>query len=64
MLRVRNLFQEMAAEGKTLLVISHDYEFLLATCQRVLCLFDDYRSECFAVTEQTKEHLADVMQMR
>ena len=64
MLRVRNLFQEMATEGKTLLVISHDYEFLLATCQRVLCLFDDYRSECFAVTEQTKEHLADVMQMR
>lgn len=64
MLRVRNLFQEMSAEGKTLLIISHDYEFLLATCQRVLCLFDDYRSECFAVTEQTKEHLADVMQMR
>ena len=39
MLRVRDLFFKMAEEGKTLLVISHDYEFLLATCQRVLCLF-------------------------
>ena len=64
MLRVRDLFFKMAEEGKTLLVISHDYEFLLATCQRVLCLFDDYRSECFAITEQNKEHLADVMQTR
>lgn len=62
--RVRHLFQKMAAEGKTLLVISHDYEFLVATCERVLCLFDGYRSECFAVTEQNKKRLAEVMQTR
>lgn len=64
MIRVRNLLQKMAGEGKTLLVISHDYEFLLSTCKRVLCVHDGYKVDSFEITEQTKDRLMAAMQTR
>ncbi len=38
MLRVRNLFYDLAARNKLIFVISHDYEFLGAVCSRIIRL--------------------------
>ena len=64
MMRVRRLLQKMTEEGKTLIVISHDYEFLLTTCQRVLCIHDNYKTESFELSEKNKTRLLDAMRKR
>ena len=38
MLQVSELLHELSAEGKVLLVVSHDYEFLMETCTHICCL--------------------------
>lgn len=64
MMRVHKLFRKMADEGKTMIVISHDYEFLLATCERILCIYDNYKTECFELSEQNKVRLTEAMRTR
>lgn len=64
MIRVCRLLKRMSEEEKTLIVISHDYEFLISTCQKVLCIYDDFKTECFDVSESNKKRLMNAMQIR
>lgn len=36
MIRVKELLLKIAAEGKTIFVITHDFEFITEACERVL----------------------------
>lgn len=49
---------ELARQGKTLLVITHDYEFVLSTCDRVLVLAGGCCSMDFPVYGNEKKLLA------
>ena len=40
MIRIKELIQKLREQGKIVLIITHDYEFLLHTCTRVLHMAD------------------------
>lgn len=60
MQEVGRLAKELSAQGKILLIITHDYEFIQAICSRVLLLEDGKISEdlsgamCGAILEKMK----------
>ncbi len=57
MKRVAELITRLAGQGKLLLIISHDYEFLLAACTRILSLRDGRISEDFLLNDNSRGRL-------
>jgi len=53
MKRVSKLLQKLADESKTILVTSHDYEFLMATCSHICHLDNGNVKDYFALSEET-----------
>lgn len=51
MRRVAAMIKKMAAEGRTVIVISHDYEFILHTCTRIVRLADGQIGEEFRMAD-------------
>jgi energy-coupling factor transport system ATP-binding protein len=50
MRRVAEMIRKMAAEGRTVFVITHDYEFILQTCTRIVrmengMILDDFPAD-------------------
>lgn len=57
MVRVAKGIRAMAREGKILLVITHDYEFLLSMCTHVLHLKKRTVPKLFPVTQKNKNQI-------
>lgn len=55
MLRVAAELKSLAREGRVVFVITHDYEFILAACHRVLYLNDGRIEQDFPLTENSKD---------
>lgn len=53
MKNVSDLLNELSSMGKVLIVTSHDYEFLMATCTHICHLKDGDMADCFPVNETT-----------
>lgn len=49
MVNVSSLLHELAEQGKTLLVTTHDYEFLMHTCTHICCLLNGRVESFFPV---------------
>ncbi len=54
MLRVAAEMKALAGEGRTVFVITHDYEFILAACRRILYLRDGEIQADFPLTGQSR----------
>ncbi len=63
MQRVKDLFEKMSADGKTILVISHDYEFILATCTSIMSVQDNRVCDVFSLHEKNRKKLIKSMQV-
>lgn len=55
MLRVAAELESLARESRVVFVITHDYEFILAACHRVLYLNDGKIEKDFPLTENSKD---------
>ncbi len=53
MLRVAGLIVDLAGAGKVIFVVSHDYEFVVNTCRRVICLADGTVQDSFLLGAET-----------
>lgn len=51
----------LAANGKLVFVITHDYEFLLSACTRIVCLENHKIKEDFPLNQKTKDKLANIL---
>ncbi|MDO4281224.1 MAG: energy-coupling factor ABC transporter ATP-binding protein [Peptococcaceae bacterium] len=49
MLRISDHLKNLAGQGKTILMITHDYEFAAMTCNRVLHVIDAGHAEAFSL---------------
>ena len=61
MLGVTKRLKELTQMGKTVFVVTHDYEFLINSCDSVLHLTKDSEPEIFTVSNNTKEHIFDIL---
>lgn len=57
MLAVSQLIRDLAAAGKVIFVVTHDYELVASTCNRVICLADGAVQDSFAVGADTASKL-------
>ena len=57
MINVSRLFQTLSAMGKVLFVVTHDYEFLISACTRILHLEDGVIVGDYAMSPQNEEKL-------
>jgi energy-coupling factor transport system ATP-binding protein len=57
MRRVAAMLQKVAEEGKTVFVITHDYEFIVHTCTRILYLNGGKISDDFSLNDSSLEQL-------
>ena len=55
MLRVAAELKSLVRESRVVFVITHDYEFILAACHRVLYLNDGKIEQDFPLTENSKD---------
>lgn len=55
MIDISNHLKELASKGKTILIITHDYEFALNTCNRVLHFISADEFELFNMEEKLCE---------
>ena len=51
MMRISEHLKALAQKGKTILIITHDYEFAAMTCNRVLHFVDEGHVETFPLQE-------------
>lgn len=51
----------LATKGKLVFVITHDYEFLLSACTRIVCLENHKIKEDFTLNKNTKDKLANII---
>lgn len=51
MVRISNHLKALAQKGKTIMIITHDYEFAAMTCNRVLHFIDSSHVEAFPLKE-------------
>lgn len=61
MKRVSGLISDVAKEGKLILIISHDYEFLLASCTRILNLQEGKIMEDFLLNDDSRSKLKSLL---
>ena len=57
MINVSRLFQTLSAMGKVLFVVTHDYEFLISACTRILHLGDGGIAGDYAMSPQNEKKL-------
>ena len=57
MLRVHTLLDQLKTEGKEIIVITHDYEFLVTTCDCVIEIEDRMIADCYTVNRDNEEKL-------
>ena len=55
MLRVAAELESLARENRVVFVITHDYEFILTACHRVLYLNEGKIDQDFPLTENSKD---------
>lgn len=55
MLRVAAEMESLARDERVVFVITHDYEFILSACHRVLYLHDGKIEQDFPLTENSKD---------
>ena len=58
---VANHLQSLADNGRLVFVVTHDYEFLLSACDRILYLKNGSIQEDFPLTIQTKDNLLNIL---
>lgn len=61
MISVSKLLTELAQLGKTLMVTSHDYEFLMTTCTHICHLKDGHVNDYFMVSEHTASKVYKIL---
>lgn len=61
MLCVAEQIQKLAADGKCVFVITHDYEFILSACKRILYLWDGKIQKDFSLTDETKYQVLELL---
>ena len=64
MARLAALTRRLAAMGKLLFIVTHDYEFVCRTCTRVLRLDGGGIADDLAVTEETLPKIKQILQVR
>lgn len=52
MKRISEHLQALAQKGKTIIIITHDYEFAMRTCNKVLHMINESKVECFSTEEE------------
>lgn len=57
MQRVHTLLDQMKAEGKEIIVITHDYEFLINTCDCVIEIEDGAIADCYTINAENEDKL-------
>lgn len=57
MRQVSDLIKRLAAQGKVLFIVTHDYEFLASTCNRVLHFDDQSLVENYEITAESLSKL-------
>ncbi|MDR1082743.1 MAG: energy-coupling factor ABC transporter ATP-binding protein [Coriobacteriales bacterium] len=60
MRRVVAVIERLRAEGKTIFIITHDYELLLAACTRALILEDGSITSDFPLTEANRDKIKEM----
>lgn len=61
MQRVVQMLKDLSSQGKTMLVISHDYEFLVSVCHRILELRDGRIKSDFLLNTQSVMKLKETL---
>ena len=61
MKKVVNLLTEQAGKGKLVFIISHDYEFMLNICSRILHLQDGIIADDFELDEINGTRLKELL---
>lgn len=61
MKRVSALLQELSAQGKTVLLTSHDFEFLLSTCTHICHLKDGTVGQFFKVDTENSRQIYEIL---
>lgn len=59
--QVTDLLVDAAKSGKLIFVISHDYEFLINTCTRIVSLDDGKIAEDFSMNQENQKKLYSIM---
>lgn len=62
MKQIAKLLREMAALGKVLVIVTHDFEFLAECCTHVFHMMSNGETDFFGVRERTVEEILDMMQ--
>jgi energy-coupling factor transport system ATP-binding protein len=60
MRRVVSVIEQLRAEGKTIFIITHDYELLLAACTRALILDGGCIKSDFPLTEENISQVKEI----
>ena len=58
---VSQILEALNQNGKLIFIISHDIEFLLNTCKRIIHLQNGTITEDFLLTEQTVDKLKSLL---
>ncbi|MCR5517408.1 MAG: energy-coupling factor ABC transporter ATP-binding protein [Lachnospiraceae bacterium] len=53
MRKVAKQMKELSSHGKTLLIVTHDYEFILKCCEHIVCIEDGKVKESYELNEAT-----------
>ena len=61
MLGVTGILRELASSGKTVFVVTHDYEFLLNSCNKVMYMSNENAAEIFGVSNDTKNKIHNIL---
>ena len=64
MLRLSKLIRQLAGYGKTIFIVTHDYEFVCRTCSRVLYLDNAAIYSDLAVNEENLPEIKDIFDVR
>lgn len=61
MVRISEHLKALAQKGKTILIITHDYEFAAMTCNRVLHFVDESHAETFPLQDNLPQLYSSLM---
>ena len=64
MKEISKIFSEMAEAGKLLLVVTHDFEFLIQCCTHIFYIENSERSEFFSIEERMPSEILKMMVKR
>jgi energy-coupling factor transport system ATP-binding protein len=54
---VGEIISELKHAGKTVILISHDYEFIIKNCTRILMMENGKITDKFTLTDETKDKI-------